>query len=397
MSVLCVGLALECLGCAFVLKQGGCGNTDGRTKNVPAQPPTRTDEQIVPRSQWLTIGKSNLLFNAQKIQKNPIFQISVDNHEADMARVTQGIQTIFLTQSKPQSQSEEPKEEKMISLRKSQFVLKVSTVGSVWTGNSPILDNRSHSTILVLSPSIWKWLLRIIQKKNPQESASSATCNKACYTTIKDYIPHHNVKNKPSQLSPPKRNFPKRKLPQEVRKGKAAFQNQFLFGSSSEKGKKRHCWRSAYQGSSVRSTPKLHEVVGKGKAVAVLIKLPPDSTTGDPILDPMMIHQRREYKVERSLDSNIPVLVIRPVTSTPHVIAPSQILTGGNDSGEQEMSEVKKTDLSADVLASIRSQVPTAVNNYLGTKLDDALLKVLERHTADLIEKYSVLPGHQSL
>ncbi|GJT68354.1 copia protein [Tanacetum coccineum] len=36
------------------------------------------DEQIVPRSQWLTIGKSNLLFNAQKIQKNPIFQISVD-------------------------------------------------------------------------------------------------------------------------------------------------------------------------------------------------------------------------------------------------------------------------------------------------------------------------------
>ncbi|GJV84917.1 retrovirus-related pol polyprotein from transposon TNT 1-94 [Tanacetum coccineum] len=40
--------------------------------------PRERDEQIVPRSQWLTIGKSNLLFNAQKIQKNPIFQISVD-------------------------------------------------------------------------------------------------------------------------------------------------------------------------------------------------------------------------------------------------------------------------------------------------------------------------------
>ncbi|GKF11450.1 hypothetical protein Tco_0049376 [Tanacetum coccineum] len=47
-------------------------------QNIPTQPPTRTDEQIVPRSQWLTIGKSNLLFNAQKIQKNPIFQIFVD-------------------------------------------------------------------------------------------------------------------------------------------------------------------------------------------------------------------------------------------------------------------------------------------------------------------------------
>ncbi|GJW70754.1 hypothetical protein Tco_0127671 [Tanacetum coccineum] len=64
---------------------------------------------------------------------------------------------------------------------------------------------------------------------------------------------------------------------------------------------------------------------------------------------------------------------------------------------EQEMSEVKKTDHSADVLASIRSQVPTAVDKYLGSKLDDALLKVLERHTADLIEKYSVLPGPETI
>ncbi|GKG03865.1 hypothetical protein Tco_0314252 [Tanacetum coccineum] len=54
---------------------------------------------------------------------------------------------------------------------------------------------------------------------------------------------------------------------------------------------------------------------------------------------------------------------------------------------EQDMSEEKKTDHSAAVLASIKSQVPTVVDKYLGTKLDDALLRVLERHTADLIEK----------
>ncbi|GJT53622.1 hypothetical protein Tco_0988676 [Tanacetum coccineum] len=47
-------------------------------QNIPAQAPTRTDEQILPRSAWLQIGKSNLLFDAQKIQNNPIFQISVD-------------------------------------------------------------------------------------------------------------------------------------------------------------------------------------------------------------------------------------------------------------------------------------------------------------------------------
>ncbi|GJR50782.1 hypothetical protein Tco_1401303 [Tanacetum coccineum] len=64
---------------------------------------------------------------------------------------------------------------------------------------------------------------------------------------------------------------------------------------------------------------------------------------------------------------------------------------------EQDMSEVNKTDHSAAVLASIKSQVPTVVDKYLGTKLDDALLRVLERHTADLIEKFSVLPGPESI
>ncbi|GKE82849.1 hypothetical protein Tco_1552849, partial [Tanacetum coccineum] len=64
---------------------------------------------------------------------------------------------------------------------------------------------------------------------------------------------------------------------------------------------------------------------------------------------------------------------------------------------EQEMSEVKKTDHSTAVLASIKSQVPTIVDKYLGTKLDDALLRVLERHTANLIEKYSVLSGLESI
>ncbi|GJR72874.1 hypothetical protein Tco_0085239 [Tanacetum coccineum] len=63
---------------------------------------------------------------------------------------------------------------------------------------------------------------------------------------------------------------------------------------------------------------------------------------------------------------------------------------------EQDMSEVKKFDHSADVLASIQSQVLSVVDKYLETKLDDALLKTLERHTADLVEKYSMLPTLES-
>ncbi|GKG15118.1 hypothetical protein Tco_0354718, partial [Tanacetum coccineum] len=63
---------------------------------------------------------------------------------------------------------------------------------------------------------------------------------------------------------------------------------------------------------------------------------------------------------------------------------------------EQDMSKVKKFDHSSVVLASIQSQVPPVVDKYLGTKLDDALLKTLERHTTDLVEKYYVMPTRES-
>ncbi|GJZ98277.1 hypothetical protein Tco_0670730, partial [Tanacetum coccineum] len=140
---------------------------------------------------------------------------------------------------------------------------------------------------------------------------------------------------------------------------------------------------------------------------------------------------QEKSKVREESDSTIPDSSHQTVTSTPPVIAPFTEVSSSKPSLlvtpppinteattittslpeitpfialqlrvarlEQEMSEVKKTDHSADVLASIRTQVPTAVDNYLGTKLDDALLKVLERHTADLIEKYSVLPGPESV
>ncbi|GJV31267.1 retrovirus-related pol polyprotein from transposon TNT 1-94, partial [Tanacetum coccineum] len=49
---------------------------------------------------------------------------------------------------------------------------------------------------------------------------------------------------------------------------------------------------------------------------------------------------------------------------------------------EQEMSEIKKTH-SADVLASIKSQVPTVVDKYLGTKLDDALLGLYKNQESE--------------
>ncbi|GJS22477.1 hypothetical protein Tco_0451109, partial [Tanacetum coccineum] len=66
------------------------------------------------------------------------------------------------------------------------------------------------------------------------------------------------------------------------------------------------------------------------------------------------------------------------ITTTLPEITPFIALQLRVEKLEQDMSEVKKTDHSAAVLASIKSQVPTVVDKYLGTKLDDALLRVLE-------------------
>ncbi|GJX13183.1 hypothetical protein Tco_0204941 [Tanacetum coccineum] len=141
---------------------------------------------------------------------------------------------------------------------------------------------------------------------------------------------------------------------------------------------------------------------------------------------------QEKSKVREESDSTIPDSSHQTVTSTPPVIAPFTEVLSSKPSLlvtpppinteattittslpeitpfialqlrvaklEQEMSEVKKTDHSADVLASIRSQVPTAVNNYLGTKLDDALLKVLDPTTYKVHEeKFSVLLGLESV
>ncbi|GKE63701.1 hypothetical protein Tco_1514068, partial [Tanacetum coccineum] len=45
-------------------------------ENVPAL--TRSDDQLVPVKARLLIGKSNLLMDLQRTQKNPIFLISLD-------------------------------------------------------------------------------------------------------------------------------------------------------------------------------------------------------------------------------------------------------------------------------------------------------------------------------
>ncbi|GJY80877.1 putative ribonuclease H-like domain-containing protein [Tanacetum coccineum] len=91
--------------------------------------------------------------------------------------------------------------------------------------------------------------------------------------------------------------------------------------------------------------------------------------------------EREITKVRGSLIPPIPDPSHQSVRSTPHL-----------EWQDWSKRKSEKTDHSADVFGS-SIPVPTVVDKYLGTKLDDALLKILERHTADLIEKYSALPS----
>ncbi|GKC01824.1 hypothetical protein Tco_0993434 [Tanacetum coccineum] len=62
----------------------------------------------------------------------------------------------------------------------------------------------------------------------------------------------------------------------------------------------------------------------------------------------------------------------------------------------KDVSELKKIDHSAEALAFLKSQVPTVVEHYLGSKISDDLQKVLQKHTTDLIQKYFVKPTPES-
>ncbi|GJW33609.1 hypothetical protein Tco_0053641 [Tanacetum coccineum] len=134
--------------------------------------------------------------------------------------------------------------------------------------------------------------------------------------------------------------------------------------------------------------------------------------TDEHVIEDNPENDKEKSKVVDESDSTIPDPSHQTVTSTPPVTAPVidflspkpslQVTTPPNNTEatsititlpeitpfialqlrvaklEQDMSKVKKTDHSAAVLASIKSQVPIVVDKYLGTKLNDALLRILE-------------------
>nr|GEY01046.1 hypothetical protein [Tanacetum cinerariifolium] len=105
--------------------------------------------------------------------------------------------------------------------------------------------------------------------------------------------------------------------------------------------------------------------------------------------------------VKDTTDAEITSLLdIKIQYEVPHIQSPS-VLRVPSCKIEKYVSELKKIDLSAEALAALKTQVPSVVDNYLGSKVGDVFQKEVKKHTANLIQKYSLqqiheLPKHQT-
>ncbi|GJT87759.1 hypothetical protein Tco_1069476 [Tanacetum coccineum] len=57
---------------------------------------------------------------------------------------------------------------------------------------------------------------------------------------------------------------------------------------------------------------------------------------------------------------------------------------------EKDVKELQNVDNSTTVILTIKSKVPNAVKEYLGSSLDDALYKMIQKYSADIIQEHSV-------
>ncbi|GJY64248.1 histone deacetylase 14, partial [Tanacetum coccineum] len=232
-------------------------------QNVPTQTSYKNSEQIGPRSQRLTNRGKQLLFNAQKIsERTPSFrfQKAISNYScipahpfelppsgntvidfvnelgAVMGRVYSRDPDIFLTQGKPQSQSEEPKRRNNNNIHRRPDSAVHHTGDDYILGNLKFVPKGESVEVFGMAipdPLITeaiqqssyypKYLEMVAEntKKTPQESASVQPATKRA-TPKKPTTTTPVKQSKPAP--PPTKKPSKRKLPQKVRKGKPTFQ-----------------------------------------------------------------------------------------------------------------------------------------------------------------------------
>ncbi|GKB46371.1 hypothetical protein Tco_0897124, partial [Tanacetum coccineum] len=130
---------------------------------------------------------------------------------------------------------------------------------------------------------------------------------------------------------------------------------------------------------SVISEPSVLTLVQESPSIVTVTTLPPPSVSTTP---------------------SVPQQTTTPIPTPPITIDAPVITTAISESNalftvqlrvaklKKDVFELKKIDLFTEALAALKTQVPSVVDNYLGSKVGDVFQKELKKRTTDLIQKY---------
>ncbi|GKE01033.1 hypothetical protein Tco_1389016 [Tanacetum coccineum] len=91
-----------------------------------------------------------------------------------------------------------------------------------------------------------------------------------------------------------------------------------------------------------------------------------------------------DAQATQKTDAPIPIISMMDINVQHEVPCTSSLLT------IPDVKELKDVDNSSKVISTIKYEVPNVVKEYIGSNLDDALHKVIQRNFADIIKKHSV-------
>ncbi|GJS88908.1 hypothetical protein Tco_0771544 [Tanacetum coccineum] len=132
---------------------------------------------------------------------------------------------------------------------------------------------------------------------------------------------------------------------------------------------------------SVIYEPTVPTPVQEYPSMATTTTLPPLSVS----TTPSVTQQMTTPILTPTITTNAPIITTAVSESDALFVVQLRVATL-----EKDMFDLKKIDLSTEALAALKIQVPSVVDNYLRSKVGDVFQKELKKHTADLIQKYSL-------
>ncbi|GJV37872.1 hypothetical protein Tco_1410349 [Tanacetum coccineum] len=127
---------------------------------------------------------------------------------------------------------------------------------------------------------------------------------------------------------------------------------------------------------SVIYEPTVPTPVQEYPSIATTTTLPPLSVS----TTPSVTQQMTTPISTPTITTNVPIITTVVSESDALFVVQLRVATL-----EKDVSDLKKIDLSAEALAALKRQVPSVVDNYLGSKVRDVFQKELKKHIADLI------------